>query len=157
MSYHIVHVKSDKNWDFSTWPSSILITFCTFAGIKKQKISAYHVFREYRHKTVYSGTNLSSFLDFWHTFYHSSVNFCGRTNCLGALKRYFDKNYVSTWSSWKWNYPKNVFSIFFKILKTARRRYFLIRKYWFLNTVTSEILSVFWKYLSQLLFENKVK
>jgi hypothetical protein len=36
---------------------------CTSAGIKKQKISAYHVFRKHRHKTIYSGTNFSSFLD----------------------------------------------------------------------------------------------
>jgi hypothetical protein len=37
--------------------------FCTFAGIKKQKISAYYVFRKYRLKIIYSGTNFSSFLD----------------------------------------------------------------------------------------------
>jgi hypothetical protein len=61
--YRIVHVKTDKNCDFSTWPSPILILFCTFAGIKKQKISAYHIFRKYRFKIIY-GTNFSSFLDF---------------------------------------------------------------------------------------------
>jgi hypothetical protein len=35
-----------------------------FVGIKKQKISAYHVFRKYRLKTFYSGTNFSSLLNF---------------------------------------------------------------------------------------------
>jgi hypothetical protein len=38
--------------------------FCTFTGIKKQIISAYHVFRKYRLKTIHSGTNFPSFLDF---------------------------------------------------------------------------------------------
>jgi hypothetical protein len=38
--------------------------FCKFAGIEKQKISAYLVFRKYCLKTIYSGTNFSSFLDF---------------------------------------------------------------------------------------------
>jgi hypothetical protein len=68
--------------------------FCTFAGIKKQKISAYHVFCKYRLKTIYSGTNFSSFLDFRpYTFYHNSVNFCGRTKCLGSLERFFNRKY----------------------------------------------------------------
>jgi hypothetical protein len=47
----------------STQPTPILIFFCTFAGIKKQKLSAYHVFRKYPHKIIYSGTNFSSFFD----------------------------------------------------------------------------------------------
>jgi hypothetical protein len=47
-----------------TKPSPILIFFCTFAGIKKQKISALHVFQKYTQKTIYSGINFSSFLDF---------------------------------------------------------------------------------------------
>jgi hypothetical protein len=38
--------------------------FCKFAGIIKQKISAYHIFLKYRLITIYSGTNFSSFLDF---------------------------------------------------------------------------------------------
>jgi hypothetical protein len=37
---------------------------CTFVGIKKQKISEYHVFRKYRLNIIYSDTNFSSFLDF---------------------------------------------------------------------------------------------
>jgi hypothetical protein len=41
---------------------SNIIFFCTFAGMNKQKISAYHVFRKYRLITIYSGTNLSRFL-----------------------------------------------------------------------------------------------
>jgi hypothetical protein len=32
--------------------------------LQKPKISAYHVFRKYRLKTIYSGTNFLSFLDF---------------------------------------------------------------------------------------------
>jgi hypothetical protein len=28
-----------------------------------------------------------------YTFYHSSVNFCGRTKCLGSLERYFNRKY----------------------------------------------------------------
>jgi hypothetical protein len=39
--------------------------FCTFGAIKKpKKIWAYHIFRKYPLKTIYSGTNFSSFLDF---------------------------------------------------------------------------------------------
>jgi hypothetical protein len=65
--YRIVHVKTGKHCDFSTSPSPILTFFFTFAGIKKQKISACHVFRKYRLKTIknyYSGTHFLSLLDF---------------------------------------------------------------------------------------------
>jgi hypothetical protein len=79
-------------------PSPLKLTFsdlnffCTFFSIKKK--SAYHVFRKHHLKTIYSGTNFSSFLDFrLYTFYHSSVNFCDRTNCLGLLGRYFIGKY----------------------------------------------------------------
>jgi hypothetical protein len=111
-----------------------------------------------------------------YTFFHSSVNFCGRTNCLRSLERYFHRQFYKnkkqekqqqqhffcfTWGYWKWNYPKNIFLIFFKFgkvvedypsLKTARGRHFLFRKYRFLNTVISEILLVFWTYLVQFFF-----
>jgi hypothetical protein len=90
--YRIFHVKSIKNWDFSTWPSPINF-FCTFADRKKQKIYAYYVFRNYRLKNIYSGTNFSRFLDsrLILLITHSSVKFCGRTQCLGRLERYFNR------------------------------------------------------------------
>jgi hypothetical protein len=84
-NFNISHVPC-QNDQLSTQPSPILNYFCTFAGIKKQKISAYHVFQKYRLKTIYSGTNFSSY-----TSYHSSVNFCGRTKCLGSLEGYFNR------------------------------------------------------------------
>jgi hypothetical protein len=62
--------------------------FCMFAGIKKQKIWAYYVFRKNRLKTIYSGTNFSSY-----TFYHSLVNFCSRTKCLGLMERYLKSEF----------------------------------------------------------------
>jgi hypothetical protein len=43
----------------------------TFVGIKKQKMSAFLVFRKYRLKTIYSGTNFSSILDFRLILIHS--------------------------------------------------------------------------------------
>jgi hypothetical protein len=69
----------------------------------------------------------------------------------------------------KWNYPKSKFLIFFKFGKLVEHYlmllpskpldwdFLLFRKYWILNTVTSEIFSVFWKYLGQFFLENKVK
>jgi hypothetical protein len=79
-----------------TQPSPIFFYFSKFAGIKKQKIPAYHVFRKYRLKTIYSGTNFSSFLDFrliLSITAQCSVNLCGRTKCLGAMERYSNTEY----------------------------------------------------------------
>jgi hypothetical protein len=95
------------------------------AGIKIQKIWAYHVFRKYRLKTIYSGTNFSSFLDFrlilsitaqsifaaepssWARWKGISIdNFTKMKNNNNIFLFYF--------GLLKWNYPKNVFLIFFK-------------------------------------------
>jgi hypothetical protein len=102
----------------------LTIIFFTFAGIKKQKISAYHIFRLYRLKSICSGTNFSSFLDFrliLSITVHSSVNYCGRTKFLGSSERYFiikykkqqQKHFVFLLVSLKIELPKNLFFIFF--------------------------------------------
>jgi hypothetical protein len=112
----------------------------------------------YRHR-LFEFPRFSSY-----TFHHSSVNFCGRTKCLGALKRYFNREYNKkqekqqqpfffTWGHLKWNYPINIFLIFFKLRKLVEDYYLLLpskplegdfcffRKYYFLANFwfTSEI------------------
>jgi hypothetical protein len=107
--------------------------FCTFAGLKKQKIWAFLVFRKYRLKTIYSGTNFSSFLDFRviSQLYHSSVNFCGKTKCLTLLERYFNRKFKKNKKKQQKQLffllgvtengitQKNIFLIFFKFDKLA--------------------------------------
>jgi hypothetical protein len=97
VTYRIVHVKSDKIWDFSTWPSPILIFFCTFAGIRKLAIPAYHVFRKNRLKTIYSGTHFSSFLDF-------RLIFSITTQSIFAVE-------PSVWARWKGILIENITKI----------------------------------------------
>jgi hypothetical protein len=53
-----------KFWFLNLTFSDKIFFFCTFDGIKIQTISAYHVFRKYRLKNIYSGTNFSIFFDF---------------------------------------------------------------------------------------------
>jgi hypothetical protein len=54
-TYHMFFFKTISDLNF----------FCTcLLALKKQKISAFHVIQKYRLKTIYSGTNFSSLLDF---------------------------------------------------------------------------------------------
>jgi hypothetical protein len=76
--------------EISQKKSFVILIFFLHVCWHKKNIWAYYFFRKYRLKTIYSGTNFSSFLGF--RFYHSSVNFCDRTNCLDSLENKNKKN-----------------------------------------------------------------
>jgi hypothetical protein len=73
--------------------------------IKKQKITAYHVFGKYRLKTIYGG----------------------RTKCLDALERYFNREYFekkTTTTESLQTSPDEMEAFVEKKSKAARRRGF---------------------------------
>jgi hypothetical protein len=97
------------------------------------------------HTTFFENT-VSSY-----TFFHCSVNFCGRTKCLGLLERYLNRKCLKNKKQQQHFFllgvtvsgitqKKSIFNIFqiwsngrrlllASSLKNARRRYFLFRKY----------------------------
>jgi hypothetical protein len=135
-----------------------------------KKILAFHVFRKYRLKTIYGGTNFSSFLNFRlilsitaQSIFTVEPSAWARWKCILIENITKIKNnnnfFFFTWGHWKWSYPKSKFLIFFKFGKLVEDylllfpskplvvNIFCFRKYWFLNTVTPEIVSVFCQYL----------
>jgi hypothetical protein len=102
-----------------------------FAGMKKQKISAYHVFRKSVSKLFIAAQTflISSIFDLY--FLSQLSKFL---RCLGVLERYFNRKYYKnnnnnfffTWGHWKWNCPKTVFLIFFKLYKLLEDYHLLL-------------------------------
>jgi hypothetical protein len=75
---------------------------------ENKKISAYHVFRKYRLKTIYSGTNFSSFLDFRLILFITAQS-------IFAVE-------PSAWASWKGILMENITKI--KTTKTTKTTFF---------------------------------
>jgi hypothetical protein len=95
---------------------------------KKNKISAYHVFRKYHVKTIYSGSNFSNFRDF-RLILSQLSQFLRQNQFFGLVekqeKQQQKRCFFLLGGHWKWNYPKRVFLIFLK-LSTLIENYHLL-------------------------------